>query len=168
MEKKSPDLDSAEEHSSAEVVPEETESILPEEQPQTVEPDYDHSIQSYKSASSNEMPGEVTAIGIFTVISGAVNIITGLTLTFGVILGTLGIGLLCLPVLVLPIVLGVFEIIYGYRLLTQSPAITQPNKVLSILEICGILYLNVISLAAGIVSLVLYDNAKVKEYFAKL
>lgn len=108
-------------------------------------------------------PNDINTLGILTLISGVVNIGIGLGLTF--ISAITVIGLCCVPITLLPLVLGVFEIIYAVRLLSDPPKPTQPWKVVAILEICGILYSNVIALAAGIVALVLYNKPEVQDYF---
>lgn len=56
-----------------------------------------------------EKPGQVTAIIVLTLVSGITNILAALGWTFAIVLGTLGIGLLCAPITLLPGVLGIFE-----------------------------------------------------------
>jgi hypothetical protein len=112
-----------------------------------------------------EKPGEVMAISIMTLISGVTNIIAGLTISFLVVVGTIGIGIVCVPLTILPLVLGVFEIIYAARLLSSPPAPLQPSQAIAILEICAALYLNLISLVTGILALVFYNSPKVRDYF---
>lgn len=111
-------------------------------------------------------PGMLQAVAIITLVSGIINIMTGLGFTLGVVLGTLGIGLLCAPVTILPSVLGLFEVLYAVKLLPDPIQRTQPNQVIAILEICSILFGNVLSCAAGIIILVFYNDPKVKAYFA--
>ncbi len=117
---------------------------------------------------SQEKPGEVVAISILTLISGITNIVAGLTISFLVVVGTIGIGIVCIPLTILPLILGVFEIIYAARLLSSPPAPFQPSQVIAILEICAVLYLNLISLVTGILALVFYNSPKVRKYFATI
>jgi hypothetical protein len=112
-------------------------------------------------------PGEVTAISITTLISGITNILTGLGWSAAIVLGTFGIGLLCVPLTILPTVLGIFEIVFAAKMLSDPPRPLGGLKTLAVLEICGIVFLNVISLVAGILTLVFTSNPKVREYLAK-
>ena len=113
-------------------------------------------------------PGTVSAIAVMTLVSGIVNVLWALGLTGTIVIGTLGIGLLCVPVTILPAVLAIFEIIYGVRLLANPPRPTQPSQAIGILEICCILYGNVIALVVGILALVFYSEPEVKDYFTRL
>ncbi|WP_299030038.1 hypothetical protein [uncultured Thermanaerothrix sp.] len=115
-----------------------------------------------------EKPGTVTALGVLTLVSGIINILTGLGLTGGLVLGTFGIGLLCAPITVLPAVLGVFEILYATKILANPPVPVQFSQTIAILEICCILFGNVIALVVGILALVFYSDAQVRGYFETL
>jgi hypothetical protein len=110
----------------------------------------------------------VSAIAVMTLVNGILNILWGLGLTAAVVLGTLGIGLLCAPLTILPSLLGVFEVIYAARLLQVPPRPQQPSQLLAILEICMILSGNVISLIVGILALVFYADPAVRAYFAAI
>ncbi len=115
-----------------------------------------------------EKPGMVTALGVLTLVSGIINILTGLGLTGGLVLGTFGIGLLCAPITVLPAILGVFEILYAIKILANPPVPVQFSQTIAILEICCILFGNVIALVVGILALVFYSDAQVRGYFDAL
>jgi hypothetical protein len=121
-----------------------------------------------------EKPSQVQTLGILTLISGIVNIVYTLTmigvLIFNAII-TLGIGLigfLCLPIFLLPAALGVFEIIYGIKLMANPMKPVLPNKTIAILEICMIIGLQVFGPVVGILALVYYDDQKVKDFFSQL
>jgi hypothetical protein len=116
----------------------------------------------------SEKPGQVTAIGIMTLINGILNILWGLGATAAIVLGSLGIGLICAPVTILPAILGIFEILYAAKVMSNPPAPVQPSQVIAILEICCILAGNVISLVIGILALVFYNDPAVKAYFARI
>ena len=120
------------------------------------------------SPVANPKPGTVTAIGVMTLVNGILNILWTLGLTVTVVLGSFGIGLLCVPVTILPLVLGIFEIIYAARLLSNPPGPTQPSQAIAIMEICCILVGNVFSLVVGILALVFYNQPEVQSYFASL
>ncbi len=115
-----------------------------------------------------QKPGMVQAIAIMTLINGILNILAGLSVTAAVVLGTLGVGLLCAPVTILPCVLGIFEIIYAANLLANPPKPVQPNQTIAILEIACIIVGNVVSLVVGILAIVFYNDEEVKSYFAQI
>ena len=124
--------------------------------------------QPIYSARPEAKPGMVTTIGVLTLVNGIVNILWSAGITIAIVLGTIGLGILCAPVTILPLVLGIFEIIYGTRLLSTPPQPTKPSQTIAIMEICCILMGNVISLVVGILALVFYSQAEVRDYFARL
>ena len=114
----------------------------------------------------SEKPGMVTAIAVMTLVSGIINVIWGLTVGFGL---TVSIVLICVaPIAILPILLGVFEIVYAARLLTNPPQPVQPSQTIAILEICCFLIGNVFATVVGILALVFYNDPVVKMYFARI
>ena len=117
---------------------------------------------------AQQKPGAVAAISVMTLISGILNILWALGLPAVIVLGTLGVGLLCAPVTILPLVLGIFEIVYAARLLSNPPRPIQPSQAIAILEICCILSGNLISLVTGILALVFYNQPEVQSYFTNL
>ncbi len=112
-------------------------------------------------------PGKVQAIAIMTLINGILNILLGIGLTGSVVLGTLGIGLLCAPLTLLPTVLGIFEIIGGMKLMGEPPRKFNVQTI-AILEIVAILAGNVISLIVGILNLVFYNEPPTRQYIDSL
>jgi uncharacterized membrane protein HdeD (DUF308 family) len=116
--------------------------------------------------AGTQKPGMVTAIGVMTIISGILNIIAGLGIGGGL---AVSVVLICIaPVGILPIVLGVFEIIYAVKLLSNPPQPVQPNQTIAILEIVCFLFGNMVSGITGVLALVFYNDANVKAYFASL
>jgi hypothetical protein len=125
-----------------------------------------------------EKPTQVQTLGILTLISGIMNCVYTLSasviyisILIPGIIATLGIGLiglLCLPLFLLPAALGVFEIIYATKLMANPMKPVLPNKTIAILEICMILGLQVFGPVVGILALVYYDDQKVKDYFAQV
>ncbi len=61
----------------------------------------------------------LSAMQIMMLVNGILNILAGLGITAGVVITTVGIGLVCTPITILPAVLGVFEVIAASRLLTD-------------------------------------------------
>jgi hypothetical protein len=118
-----------------------------------------------------QKPGKIQTIAIMTLISGITNILLMIFWGIFILIGgiaSLGLGCLLLPLVIPPIVLGVFEITYSAKLLSTPAKPTQPSQTLAILEIICILTGNVIAVAAGIVAIVLYSDPEVKAYFARV
>ena len=113
-------------------------------------------------------PGKVQTISILVLISGILNVFGGGLLALLIIIGTLGIGILCTPVLILPMILGVVEIVYGINLLSDPPKVKELSQPIAILEICSILFANVFAVVVGIISLVFLNDDEVKSYFSAL
>ncbi|HTX92240.1 MAG TPA: hypothetical protein VMC09_13590 [Anaerolineales bacterium] len=116
-------------------------------------------------------PGKIQAVGIVTLVSGISNIFWMLILTTTVILplgiASYGIGCLLVFFVVPPIVLGIFEIVYAAKLLPDPIKATKPSMALAILEIVCFLTGNLLSVGAGIVALVMYNDPEVKAYFQR-
>jgi hypothetical protein len=119
-------------------------------------------------SSGMRKPDLFQAIAVMTLVNGILNILLGLGLTAGVVLGTFFFGLLCAPLTILPLILGIFEILYAIKLLGNPPQQVKPSQAIAILEIVAVLYGNVISLAVGVLALVFYSDANVKAYFARI
>ncbi len=116
------------------------------------------------NSSLQTKPSLVMAIALMTLVNGIFNIIWGV----GMILNTAGFLLVCIPVSPLPIILGGFEIAYAVKLLANPPQPVQPSQTIAILEIAAVLVGNVFSLVVGILALIFYNDAAVKDYFAQL
>ncbi len=119
-------------------------------------------------SSATIKPGMVTTLGVMTLVSGIINILTGLGITAATVLGTLGIGLICAPITVLPAILGVFEVLYALKILANPPVPVQFSQTIAILEILCILFGNAIALIVGILALVFYNDVTVKNYFERI
>ena len=108
-------------------------------------------------------PEKVTAIIVLSLINGIVSVFWGSIISIGAF--TTIVGICCLPVTILPIILGSFEIVYAVQLLNNQPRPCAPSKTIAILDIISILYGNFISLVIGILLLVFYGDLDVKEWF---
>lgn len=117
-------------------------------------------------APIQEKPGMVTTISIMTLISGIANIIAGISWSIGAAFTI--VGLCIIPVTILPIILGVFEIIYAAKLLANPTKVFKFNTTIAILEIIAILCGNIISLVTGILALAYQNDPAVKNYFAQI
>ena len=109
-------------------------------------------------------PSLIMVIALMTLINGIFNIIWGIA----IIVGTVGLSLLCFPVPLFPIVLGGFEIAYAIKLLATPPQPVQPSQAIAIWEIVAIFVGNVFSLIVGILALIFYNDVTVRDYFAQL
>jgi hypothetical protein len=118
------------------------------------------------STSNLKKPVLLTIVAVSTLTSGIVNLFWGFimsTTAFGTIL-----GIVCLPLTVLPMVLGIVEIVHGARLLSAQPQPVQPSTAIAVLEVVCILFGNVFSMIVGILALVFYNDLTVKDYFITL
>ncbi|MDO9302945.1 MAG: hypothetical protein Q7T89_16275 [Anaerolineales bacterium] len=114
----------------------------------------------------NQKPGLFTAIAVMTLSSGIINLFWGF-IASATALGTI-VGVVCLPITILPTILGVFEIIYAAKLLSAQPEPIQPSQTIAILEILTALIGNVFSMVVGILALVFYNDVSVRAYFARI
>jgi hypothetical protein len=112
-------------------------------------------------------PQKVETIGILMLVSGALNVMAGLGIVIGFALSI--VLLCCIPVAALPLALGVFEVVYGLRLVGsgQEPVRRDTLQTVAILEVASILGSNIISFIAGIINLVLLSDSEVTGYFQK-
>ena len=115
-----------------------------------------------------ENPGLVKTIAVLTLVNGIFNILWGLGITAGIVLGTFFIGLICAPITILPAILGIFEMVYALKLLSNPPQPVQPSTAIAIMEILCVVTGNVFSMIVGILVLVFYNDPQVKEFFARL
>jgi len=113
-----------------------------------------------------QKPNLVNVIAWTTLASGVVNLIWGIGLSITVLMSI--IGVICVPLTILPTILGIFEILYAAKLLSNPPQPVQPSPTIAILEIACLLAGNVFALVVGILSLVFYNDQVVKDYFARL
>ena len=114
----------------------------------------------------NEKPGLVTAIAVMTLTSGIINLFWGF-IASATALGTL-VGIVCLPITILPTILGIFEIIYAAKLLSAQPQPVQPSSSIAVFQILTLLIGNVFSMVVGILTLIFYNDVTVKDYFARI
>jgi hypothetical protein len=115
-----------------------------------------------------QKPTLINVIAWSTLASGIINVLWGIGLSATVVLSTIGFGLICTPVTILPTVLGIFEILYAAKLLSNPPQPVRPSQTIAILEIVCLLAGNLFSMVVGILSLVFYNDQIVKDYFARL
>jgi hypothetical protein len=113
-----------------------------------------------------QKPTLVSVIAWMTLVSGIVNLFWGLAAS-GTALATI-VGIVCIPLTILPTILGVFELIYAAKLFSEPPQVLKPSTNIAVFEIACVLTFNVFSMAVGILALVFYNDTVVKEYFARL
>lgn len=112
---------------------------------------------------TEQKPGLVTAIALMTLVSGIINLFWGFVAS-----ATALSGVICLPITILPTILGIFEIIYAAKLLSAQPQPVQPSTSIAVFEILTFLLGNVFSMVAGILALIFYNDLTVKDYFARI
>ena len=119
------------------------------------------------TATPQPRPQKVQIIGILMLVSAAFNILIGFGFVVGFVLSV--VLICCAPIGALPLALGVFEVIYGIRLLGsgQEPVQRQTLQTVAILEIASVLTSNVVSFVAGIINLLLLSDSEVMAYFEK-
>ncbi len=115
---------------------------------------------------SQQKPGLVTAIAIMTLTSGIINLFWGF-IASATALGTI-VGVICLPITILPTLLGIFEIIYAAKLFSAQPQPVQPSQSIAVFQIATVLMGNIFSMVVGILTLIFYNDLTVKDYFAGL
>ena len=113
-----------------------------------------------------QKPGLVTAIALMTLVSGIINLFWGFVAS-ATALSTI-VFVICLPITIMPTILGIFEIIYAAKLLSAQPQPVQPSTSIAVLEILTFLLGNIFSMVAGILALIFYNDLTVKEYFARI
>src|SRR5215510_12637109 len=111
-------------------------------------------------------PTLVNVIAWTTLASGIVNLFWGIAASHTA-LATV-IGFVCVPITILPTILGVFELIYAAKLFSNPPQEIKPSTNIAVFEIACVVIGNVFSMAVGILSLVFYNDTVVKDYFARL
>ncbi|HUE99940.1 MAG TPA: hypothetical protein VMN99_11840 [Anaerolineales bacterium] len=116
--------------------------------------------------TNQQKPTLIHVIAWMTLVSGIVNLIWGLAAS-GTVLATV-VGIVCIPIAILPTILGIFEIIYAAKLMSTPPQPVQPSTNIAVLEIVCIVVGNVFSVVVGVLALVFYNDIAVKEYFAKI
>ena len=113
-----------------------------------------------------EKPTLVNVIAWTTLASGIVNILWGLGAS-GTALASV-IGIFCIPITILPTILGVFEILYAAKLLSNPAQPVRPSTNIAVFEIACVLMGNIFAMVVGILSLVFYNDQIVRDYFARL
>ena len=113
-------------------------------------------------------PAPLNVVAWITLASGIVNLFWGIVSSGVMLFSTWGIGIICMPITILPTVLGVFEIIYAAKLMSAPPQPIQPSTNIAILEIVCVIVGNLFAVVVGILALVFYNDLTVKDYFARL
>jgi hypothetical protein len=116
--------------------------------------------------NNSQKPTLINVIAWMTLASGVVNLIWGVVASSH-LLATV-IGVVCVPFTILPTVLGVFELIYSAKLLSNPAQPVLPSTYIAVFEIACVLVGNVFAMIVGILALVFYNDTVVKDYFASL
>lgn len=116
--------------------------------------------------NTQQKPTLVQVIAWMTLVSGIVNLFWGLAAS-GTALATI-VGIICTPLTILPTILGVFELIYAAKLLSNPAQPVKPSTNIAVFEIAAVLTGNVFSMAVGVLALVFYNDSVVRDYFMRL
>ena len=116
--------------------------------------------------TNQQKPTLVNVIAWMTLASGIVNLFWGLGAS-GTALATI-IGIVCIPITILPTILGVFEILYAAKLLSNPPQPVNASTNIAVLEIACVLTANIFAMVVGFLSLVFYNDQIVRDYFSRL
>src|SRR4030042_4231361 len=124
-------------------------------------------MQALSTVTPQPKPQKLQWIGILMLVSGGVNISICLGLVLGLALSV--ILICCAPIGAPPLALGVYEVIYGIRLIGsgQEPVKRDTLQTIAILEIVTVVTSNMVSFVAGIINLVLLSDSEVEGYFRK-
>jgi hypothetical protein len=122
--------------------------------------------QQQEIIMNTNKPTLVNVIAWTTLTSGIVNLFWGIAASHTA-LATV-IGVFCVPITILPTILGVFELIYAAKLFSNPPQEIKPSTNIAVFEIACVVIGNVFSMAVGILSLVFYNDTVVRDYFARL
>jgi uncharacterized membrane protein len=117
------------------------------------------------TSHSDQKPGLYTAIAAMTLASGIINLFWGF-IASATVLSTV-VGVICLPITVLPTILGIFEIIYAAKLLSDQPQPVGPSPAIAAFQISTLLYGNVFTAVVGLLNLIFFNDQSVKDYFAR-
>ena len=113
-----------------------------------------------------QKPGLFTAISVMTLTSGIINLFWGFVAS-ATALSTI-VGIVCLPITILPTILGIFEIIYAAKLLSSQPQPVQASPSIAVFQILTFMVGNIFSMVVGILNLIFFNDQAVKEYFARI
>lgn len=112
--------------------------------------------------------GKASTVGILTLVGGiwaAVDTLIGLVFLVGFGISTFGIGCLLVPLLALPGATAIMGITQGIKLVGKDASKQKAPLTVSILQICCILFLDVIQCGMGIASLVMQNDPEVKAFY---
>lgn len=118
------------------------------------------------TSHAGEKPGLYTTIAVMTLVSGIINLFWGFVASASA-LATV-IGAICLPITILPTILGAFEIIYAAKLLSNQPQPIKPSPPLAAFQISMLLYGNIFSAVVGLLNLIFFKDQAVARYFENL
>ena len=111
-------------------------------------------------------PEKVNYMGIAMLASGVLNVLSGCGWTLLIVLGTAGIGIICAPFILIPAVLGGYEIYYALKIVREpmQPIQAQRMQLIAIGEIASLIWGNVPSAVAGVLLLVWLGDPEVKAF----
>jgi hypothetical protein len=136
-------------------------------------------IPAMDPSAPSTRPSKLETVGIMMLISGIINILWSLGGAVIILINltaigvaTFGIGSLCFPILLFPLLqlsLGIFEIVYGTRLMSPAAETVRYDRLqlITILEMVCIISGNIFSLVIGILNLIFLGEPAVQAYYKR-
>ncbi|HMB55274.1 MAG TPA: hypothetical protein VKU40_18290 [Thermoanaerobaculia bacterium] len=121
-------------------------------------------------AAHERKPGKVTALAVINLAQGILSTCYAVWLVFFFLvfaLGSAGCGCVFVPLAVFPLVVGILAIVHATKLLPEPPQAVAPAHWLAVLQMCTLLFGDVVSFAAGVAHLVLLNDSEVSAWFAR-
>ncbi len=123
-------------------------------------------------------PGVVTAIGTLMLVSGIHNVVFSILITISLLAvyisfaaATYGIGLIALPLVVIPgiycLVVGIIEIVKGSKYLSTPPKTKVPPTVTAVFGMISLVFGSSISFILELIAVILMHGEEAKEYVSE-
>ncbi len=122
-----------------------------------------------------QKPGTVTAVGTLMLISGIHNILFAISITiillivyFSFAIATYGIGLLALPLVIIPgiycLVVGIIEIVKGSKYLSNPPKTNTHPTTTAVFGMISLLFGSLITFILELIAVILMHGEEAKHF----
>ena len=101
-------------------------------------------------------PGQITAIAVLCLVSGILDCLGFVTV------------FMLWPGGLYSLVVGIFELIYAAKILSDPVRTSRPSTAVAVLQIVNIINCSGLAVVTGILSLVFYSDPRVKSYFHEM
>lgn len=133
-------------------------------------PDVSPGALAPRPPAAERKPGKVTALAVINLAQGILSTCYAVWLVFFFLvfaLGSAGCGCVFVPLAVFPLVVGILAIVHATKLLPEPPQAVAPAHWLAVLQMCTLLFGDVVSFAAGVAHLVLLNDPEVSAWYAR-